>query len=263
MFTLLDLVNHYLGYFTTNSKVKGRIYTAVGAIGVWYLLYLAYRFFVNGRILRGSLLVAIFLVLLYFVILNVLYFFTNKTTKWDISPKIEQIVGQPHEENAQVATSVIIPANGLYERQDVMNGVIDSNLQQRTNIEAIAREMTDLNLIAQDYGHLGEQAQRQIIAQKGVINANHPGTILPYFDMQEAGGTLTIFGGINQLQARELGIVSRVGLTPTDQALSHYRLAVASVVLTGGLSHVATRSELIDDQQPYQIKVEIAYMRRS
>lgn len=30
--------------------------------------------FVNGRILRGSLLVAIFLVLLYFVILNVLYF---------------------------------------------------------------------------------------------------------------------------------------------------------------------------------------------
>ncbi len=78
MFTLLDLVNHYLGYFTTNSKVKGRIYTAVGAIGVWYLLYLAYRFFENGRVLRGSLLVAIFLVLLYFVILNVLYFFTKK-----------------------------------------------------------------------------------------------------------------------------------------------------------------------------------------
>ena len=35
MFTILDLINHYLGYFTTSSKIKGRIYTAVSAVGVW------------------------------------------------------------------------------------------------------------------------------------------------------------------------------------------------------------------------------------
>ena len=61
MLTVLDLINHYLGYFTTNSKTKGRIYTVVGAGGVWYLLYLAYRFFVNGRWLRGALIAAVFL----------------------------------------------------------------------------------------------------------------------------------------------------------------------------------------------------------
>ena len=94
MLTVLDLINHYLGYFTTNSKTKGRIYTVVGAGGVWYLLYLAYRFFVNGHWLRGALIAAVFLLLLYFVILNIIYYFTKHTSKWDVSPRIEKLLGK-------------------------------------------------------------------------------------------------------------------------------------------------------------------------
>ncbi|MCU4665789.1 hypothetical protein N7X58_09900 [Leuconostoc mesenteroides] len=260
MLTVLDLINHYLGYFTTNSKTKGRIYTVVGAGGVWYLLYLAYRFFVNGRWLRGALIAAVFLLLLYFVILNIIYYFTKHTSKWDVSPRIEKLLGGPHEEKSErESETVIMPANGLYSRQNVMSGTVVSDAQQQANLDTLALEIRQLDLIANDYGHLGEQAQRQIIAQQGVIYANHPGTLLPYFAMRENNGTLQIFGGINQLQARELGNVSMVGLTPTAQALTNYRLAIASVVLIGGPSHLATRSELVDDVQPYKIKIEIAY----
>ncbi|ETJ36839.1 hypothetical protein Q604_UNBC08908G0001, partial [human gut metagenome] len=73
------------------SRTKGRIYAVVGAVGVWYLLYLAYRFFENGRWLRGGLIAAVFVVLLYFVVLNLVYYFTDKTVKWDVSPRIEQV----------------------------------------------------------------------------------------------------------------------------------------------------------------------------
>ncbi|GMA69918.1 hypothetical protein GCM10025879_11640 [Leuconostoc litchii] len=152
-----------------------------------------------------------------------------------------------------------MPANGLYSRQNVMSGTVESDVQQQQNINFLAAEMQQLDLIATDYGHFGEQAQRQIIAQQGVIHANHPGTLLPYFAMQEENGKLKIFGGINQLQSRELGDVTMVGLTPTAQAIMNYRLVVASAVLTGGPSHIATRSELIDEMQPYKIKIEIAY----
>ena len=75
MFTLLDLVNSYLGYFSTNSKTKNRIYTAVSAIGVWYVLYIAYRFLANGRWLRGAMIAIVFVILAYFVVLNIIYYF--------------------------------------------------------------------------------------------------------------------------------------------------------------------------------------------
>ncbi|MEI2413068.1 DUF6681 family protein [Ligilactobacillus salivarius] len=39
-----------------NVKIKNRVYTVVGGIGNFYLLYVAWRFFANGFIGRGLLL---------------------------------------------------------------------------------------------------------------------------------------------------------------------------------------------------------------
>ena len=155
MFTVLDLVNHYLGYFTTSSKIKGRIYTAVSAVGVWYLVYLAYRFFVNGRWLRGSLIAAVFVLLLYFVVLNILYYFTNATAKWDVSPHIEKMLGGPHVEEETTKQPTMVPTNGLYQRQNVMTGVVESDIVQQENIRLLATELDQLGLMNHDYGHLG------------------------------------------------------------------------------------------------------------
>lgn len=264
MFTILDLINHYLGYFTTSSRTKGRIYAVVGAVGVWYLLYLAYRFFENGRWLRGGLIAAVFVVLLYFVVLNLVYYFTDKTVKWDVSPRIEQVLGGPHNEEGQQQPqqSVIMPVNGLYQRQNTMTGVIEIDSTQQDNIDQLVRLLDDLGLIQRDYGHLGEQAQRQIIAQRGVVFANHPGTLLPYFDMLTTGDTVKIMGGVNQLQAYDLGSLVMVGMTPTKQALQHYRLALSSAVILGGAGHIATRRGLANVERPYKIQVEVAYEKR-
>ncbi|WP_367300455.1 DUF6681 family protein [Leuconostoc carnosum] len=262
MLTILDLINHYLGYFTTNSKTKGRIYTVVSAIGVWYLLYLAYRFFANGRWLRGTLIAGVFILLLYFVFLNILYYFTKSVTKWDVSPYIEKLLGGPHVEEETQQQTVIMPANGLYERQDVMPGVVDTNATQQANMDLLATELEQLGLMSTNYGHLGTQAQRHIIAQHDIIFANHPGTLLPYFDMVTTDNTVKIMGGVNQLQARELATLSMVGMVPARQAMEKYHLALASVVLNGGIGHTATRTELIETEGPYSLKVEVAYEKR-
>lgn len=263
MFTILDLINHYLGYFTTSSKIKGRIYTAVSAVGVWYLVYLAYRFFANGRWLRGSLIAAFFVFLLYFVVLNIIYYFTKSTFKWDVSPHIEKILGGPHVDEETTKQATMIPANGIYQRQNIMTGVVESDTVQQENITLLATELDQLGLMNNDYGHLGEQAQRQIIAQRDVVFANHPGTPLPYFDMVVMNDTTKILGGVNQLQAHDLGTLVMVGMTPTKQALNNYRLALSAVLVVGGVGHTATRTELTNTERAYKIQVEVAYEKKN
>ena len=87
--------------------------------------------------------------------------------------------------------------------------------------------------------------------------------MLPYFDMiNTAEGETKIMGGVNQLQAHDLGTLVMVGMTPTNQALSHYRLALASVLITGGSGHQATRTELNDVERPYKIQVAVAYDKK-
>ena len=76
MFSILGMINSYIGYFNMNATLKNRIYTVVGGVGNFYLLYVAYRFFANGFIVRGLLFILAFLALLYFTYLNILYFFT-------------------------------------------------------------------------------------------------------------------------------------------------------------------------------------------
>ena len=88
MFSILGMINSYIGYFNMNATLKNRIYTVVGGVGNFYLLYVAYRFFANGFIVRGLLFILAFLALLYFTYLNILYFFTeDRVSKLDISPK--------------------------------------------------------------------------------------------------------------------------------------------------------------------------------
>lgn len=55
MLSLLDMLNHYLGYFNMNVKLKNRVYTIIGALGVLYLGYLAIRFIRLGAWTRGLL----------------------------------------------------------------------------------------------------------------------------------------------------------------------------------------------------------------
>ena len=77
MFSILGLINTWIGYINMNVKIKNRVYTIVGGVGNFYLLYVAWRFFANGFIGRGLLFILAFLVLLYFTYLNAIYWFKN------------------------------------------------------------------------------------------------------------------------------------------------------------------------------------------
>lgn len=90
MLTVIDIINRVLGYFNVADKPKGKAFTWVALIANFYLLYVAIQ---NLRYpdfrIRGALFMLAFVVFLYFIGLNFLYYFTNKTTKFDISPKVE------------------------------------------------------------------------------------------------------------------------------------------------------------------------------
>lgn len=133
MFSFLDMINHYLGYVNLNVKLKNRIYTILGVLGVIYLLYVSVRWIKNGFALRGSLILLVGLILAYFSIMNIFYYFTDKQAPLDISPKIEKALGktlggndQAHEETQysreQRGNSLLnganIPANGYFDRAD-------------------------------------------------------------------------------------------------------------------------------------------------
>ena len=180
-----------------------------------------------------------------------------------MSPHIEKALGGPHVDEETTKQATIVPANGIYQRQNIMTGVVESDAKQQDNVTRLATELDQLGLMSHDYGHLGQQAQRQIIAQRDVVFANHPGTLLPYFDMVIMNDTTKILGGVNQLQARELGTLVMVGMTPTKQALSNYRLALSAVLVTGGVGHTATRTELNVTERSYKIQVEVAYEKKN
>lgn len=93
MFSILDMINHALGYVNVNVKIKNQIYIGIGIAGNLYLGYVAIRLMQNGAWLRGILYMLVFLALIYFITLNVIYYFTNKTAKYDLSPKIEKLLG--------------------------------------------------------------------------------------------------------------------------------------------------------------------------
>ncbi|MBC6498371.1 hypothetical protein H7R52_04370 [Weissella confusa] len=53
MLTILDLLNHYLGFFNVNTKWKGQVYTILASVGNFYVLYLAIMHLKNAAYLRG------------------------------------------------------------------------------------------------------------------------------------------------------------------------------------------------------------------
>ena len=94
MLTVIDIINRVLGYFNIADKPKGKAFTWIAFVANFYLLYIAIQ---NLRYpdfrIRGALFMLAFVVFLYFIALNFLYYFTNKTTRFDISPTVEKWLG--------------------------------------------------------------------------------------------------------------------------------------------------------------------------
>lgn len=264
MLSFLDMINHSLGYFNVNSKLKNQIYTVVGFVGDFYLLYVAIRLLQNHVWLRGLLFLLAFIVLMYAVAMNVIYFFTNKTTKLDPSPKIEKLlggrrVGEYHEQPQHAVPN--IPANGLFTNDEILPADVAINNHEQANLKKVVRQLLDNKVLTANYNQMSE---REIVntsrKTKQPIEALNADQTVPYFELIATGSRLEIYIGLNQMERLAVGHLTSVGLTDVDVAQSKFKLFLANVFISGGPSKIAGRSDTpIVQDNPYQLNVKIAY----
>lgn len=256
-----------------NVKIKNRVYTIVGGVGNFYLLYVAWRFFANGFIERGLLFILAFLVLLYFTYLNAIYWFTEKKAKWDISPKIENALGikskDPEEEArkkvARMRQAGFVQTNGIFdENQDFLPAEITTSEAELANIQIVADSLKKINYLHLDYDGKSKNTIFKEIKSDGKVRyaLGETPQALPYFELKNVEGKLVIYGGINQIESYQLGTVKTIGLMPASEAAKKYHIYLATVVLTGGPFMIAGRSTAMEDNEPFRIDAKIAYTSR-
>ena len=256
-----------------NVKIKNRVYTVVGGIGNFYLLYVAWRFFANGFIGRGLLFILAFLVLLYFTYLNAIYWFTEKKAKWDISPKIENALGikpkDPEEEArkkvARMRQAGFVQTNGIFdENQDFLPAEITTSEAELANIQIVADSLKKINYLHLDYDGKSKNTIFKEIKSDGKVRyaLGETPQALPYFELKNVEGKLVIYGGINQIESYQLGTVKTIGLMPASEAAKKYHIYLATVVLTGGPFMIVGRSTAMEDNEPFRIDAKIAYTSR-
>ncbi|WP_368270794.1 DUF6681 family protein [Ligilactobacillus salivarius] len=273
MFSILGLINTWIGYINMNVKIKNRVYTVVGGIGNFYLLYVAWRFFANGFIGRGLLFILAFLVLLYFTYLNAIYWFTEKKAKWNISPKIENALGikpkDPEEEArkkvARMRQAGFVQTNGIFdENQDFLPAEITTSEAELANIQIVADSLKKINYLHLDYDGKSKNTIFKEIKSDGKVRyaLGETPQALPYFELKNVEGKLVIYGGINQIESYQLGTVKTIGLMPASEAAKKYHIYLATVVLTGGPFMIAGRSTAMEDNEPFRIDAKIAYTSR-
>ncbi|MFV0560621.1 MAG: DUF6681 family protein [Enterococcus sp.] len=85
---LLDIINgvhKFLGYLDISPKYLNRGYTILSVIPTLYILRILYGLWLNENYFQFFLYGVGFLALLYFIILNVFYYFFDKNSKADVT----------------------------------------------------------------------------------------------------------------------------------------------------------------------------------
>ncbi|KRL14093.1 MAG: DUF6681 family protein [Schleiferilactobacillus perolens] len=213
MLTILDTITHILGYFNINSRPLNQAYTIAALAGDGYLAYIAVLAFHNGWYARGAIYAAIFLILLYFIYLNIVYYFTKKKAKFDISPKVAKVLGTP--EAAQVSTShtgVGVASNGIFDPSQTLPAHITANADE----EAFFQQLM---------AHL---SQDQLLKELPVNQAGHRS--IPYFDLAPTtNGQLQVVAGTNALTAKPIGVIDRIGFGDAAGLTADYQFALAEL----------------------------------
>jgi hypothetical protein len=85
---LLDIINginKFLGYLDISPKYLNRGYTILSFFPTLYILRIVYGMYENGNYLQCFIYAVVFFILLYFLILNSVYYFLDKNSKLDVT----------------------------------------------------------------------------------------------------------------------------------------------------------------------------------
>ncbi|KRM87576.1 DUF6681 family protein [Lacticaseibacillus thailandensis] len=265
MLTALDIVNRIFGYFNIQDKPKGRVFTIIAFFANFYLLYVAVaNLRYAGYRIRGALFLTLFLVLLYFIYLNFMYYFTNKKAPADISPVIERALGgnaKARKAAAQAFVQKETPTAGVFTESQLLPTTLVIGSHQQRNIDRLAKRMEETGVMTLDYQGVSDRVLNEVAQQTAqpVLAMGKP-VLLPYFELAQHGKRWIIRGGLNELDATELAEVVTVGLSPIAEAQSQFNLALASVTLSGGPQKEPGRSGLRDAFAKFTIEAKVAYV---
>ncbi|HJE97966.1 DUF6681 family protein [Ligilactobacillus acidipiscis] len=271
MFALFQTIAASLGYVNLSATIKSRVYTILATGGNFYLLYVSYRFFRNGFPGRGSLFILAFLVIAYFCYLNIMYYFTDKQAKYDLSPKVEEVLHieskDPLSEEEQALAHAglgYIQTNGIFsEDEDFLPATLNISDTQKQNIQEVEQALQDIGFVHANYAGLTDKqiAKRVQDSGKEVHKLVEP-VALPYFEMVKKQKKLVIRGGVNQMRSAELATVKTIGLLPASEAVKKFDVYLATAALTGGPAKKATRQGAEEFERLYQIDVKFAYKKK-
>ncbi|ANK61344.1 DUF6681 family protein [Loigolactobacillus backii] len=272
MLSLLDMLNHYLGFFNMNVKLKNRVYTILGILGDIYIGYLAFHFLRLQVWGRGLLFMLLFFVLAYFLTLNVIYYFTTKTAKFDISPKIEKMLGGKAasasddpmlgsgKANATAGRTRVMPAAGLFNQDKLLPAKVTVDELTQQNINEMVTNLVASGYLSLNYGGLSDEAiYRHAHANPEPFYAIGEATPLPFYEMRQEGDHLYVYAGKNAIDSLNVGEISSIGLMQVQDAQNQYQLVLANAYLTGGPYKVAGRSGVMAGNNPYSVAVQVAY----
>jgi hypothetical protein len=265
MLTALDIINRLLNYFNIQDKPKGKAFTVVAFIANFYILYVAIDHLrYTGYRLKGVLYLLLFIVFLYFIFLNYVYYFTKRRFKYDISPRVEKLLGGSAKARTEAEKAYMQPdvnGNGVFDTNQVLPAKLHIDANQKVAIENLVTDLQKQGVLTLNYHGLNDEAlttvTRKTAAPVLAMGAPLP---LPFFELQKTlDDRWVINGGINPLNSAELATVEAVGLTPIDQAAEQYQLAAAQVVLTGGPQKHPGRKGLMETTEPFSIDARIAF----
>ncbi|MHA8110149.1 DUF6681 family protein [Lactobacillaceae bacterium Melli_B4] len=271
MFSLLDAVNQYLGYINFSPKLKNRIYTIVGGVANLYMFYVAIKFLHNQIWLQGTMFLLVALILLYFLFLNIVYYFTDKRAPFDISPKIEKLFGiKPRSPQTEISIKPVIddiqnprriPLDGFYDPKHVLPAKLNSNPIELQNIDVIAHDMLKNGLMTDNYAGLSDRELNNYLKQsRKPAYAICAGALVPHFNLKLENGQYVAYAGINQANLLRIGILERVGLQSTrGLSRTEVQLFAASVIMVGGNFKQTGRAELMEHEQPYRMQMRVAF----
>ena len=269
MLTALDILNRLLGYFNIQDKAKGKAFTVVAFVANFYLLYTAIQGLrYPGYRLQGLAFLIGFLLLEYFIVLNAVYYYTDKQLKFDISPTIEKLLGgnqaQLKAAESKLANNTMSgPASGLFKADNILPTAIDISPAQQRNLDALVQHLQANGHLAANYSGLDDRAIMHVAAQSHQpVYAIGNLVELPFFKVVAETGGVVVVGGVNALNVQPLATIVSVGLLPVKQAQKQYKLAAAHVYLTGGQSKLMGRRSLITKEEPYSLTVQLAYTLR-
>ncbi|MFT8844665.1 MAG: DUF6681 family protein [Schleiferilactobacillus harbinensis] len=213
MLTLLDTVSHILGYFNINNKPLNMAWTIAAFLGDGYLAYITFLAFRNGLYARGAIYLALVLVFLYFIYLNFMYYFTKKTAKFDISPKIAKLLPS-EEQTAERRHNTAVLGNGLFDPNETLPAHISATPDEQAFFQQL---MTTLG-------------QDNVLPQLPINAAGHRS--LPYFTLSYTPtGELQVIAGTNQLTAQPIGKIDRVGFGNVNDLADQYDFALAELAI--------------------------------